>query len=196
MEIYLLITRKFLFWPFRKWEIRSFPEPKSWRKCDIYWLLKSSCFNLFGNGIFGLFLSQKLTEILYLQITGKFLFWSFRWWEIRSFLSQEVDGKMIFSGYWEVLVLNVSVMGNTVFFQPKSWWKDDVYVVFLSFLSYSRTWEIWFFAQWKIESRWVRRSKNNIKAILGVSIAYWYVPIRWGTWNKTRKIKVSVRIVF
>ena len=119
MEIYLLITRKFLFWPFRKWEIRSFPEPKSWRKCDIYWLLKSSCFNLFGNGIFGLFLNQKLTEILYLQITGKFLFWSFRWWEIRSFLSQEVDGKMIFSGYWEVLVLNVSVMGIRSFFSQK-----------------------------------------------------------------------------
>ena len=64
-------------------------EPKSWRKYDIYWLLKSSCFNLFGNGKYGLFLSQ------------------------------EVDGKMIFTGYWEVLVLNFSVMGNTVFFLAK-----------------------------------------------------------------------------
>ena len=64
-------------------------EPKSWWKYDIYWLLKSSCFNLFGNGKYGLFLSQ------------------------------EVDGKMIFTGYWEVLVLNFSVMGNTVFFSVK-----------------------------------------------------------------------------
>ena len=62
--------------------------------------------------------AKKLTEIWYLLITGKFLFWTFRWWEIRSF------------------------------FQPKSWWKDDIYVVFLSFLWYSRTWEIWFFPQW------------------------------------------------
>ena len=96
-------------------------EPKSWWKYDIYWLLKSSCFNLFGNGKYGLFLSQ------------------------------EVDGKMIFTGYWEVLVLNFSVMGNTVFFQSKSWWKDDIYVVFLSFLWYSRTWEIWFFGQWYVD---------------------------------------------
>ena len=123
-------------------------EPKSWWKYDIYWLLKSSCFNLFGNGKYGLFLSQK------------------------------VDGNMIFTDYWKVLVLNFSVMGNTVFFwvkklmerwyllvtekflfwtfrwweirsffQPKSWWKDDIYMVFLSFLWYSRTWELWFFAQ-------------------------------------------------
>ena len=124
------------------------------------------------------------------------------------FLSQKVDGKMIFTDYWKVLVLNFSVMGNMVsfwvknliekmifadygkvlvlnfsvvgntvffwvrklmerwylliteflfwtfwwweirsFFQPKSWWKDDIYLVFLSFPWYSRTWEIWFFAQ-------------------------------------------------
>ena len=121
-------------------------EPKSWWKY-IYWLLKSSCFNLFGNGKYGLFLSQKvdgnmiftdywkvlvltfsemgntifswakkLTEIWCLLITGKFLFWTFRWLEIRSF------------------------------FESRNWWKDDIYVVFLSFPWYSRTWEIWFFA--------------------------------------------------
>ena len=97
--------------------MRSFLEPKSWRKYDVYWLLESSCFELFGD------------------------------WKYGLFLSQEVDGKMIFTGYWEVLVLNFSVMGNTVFFHQKSWWKHDIYVVFLSFLWYSRTWEIWFFAQ-------------------------------------------------
>ena len=114
---YLLITEKFLFWSFREGEIRSFFEPKSWWKDNIYSSLESSCFELFGDGKCGLFVSQ------------------------------QVDGKMIFTGYWEVLVLNFLLMGNTVFFQPKSWWKNDIYLVFLSFPWYSRTWEIWFFAQ-------------------------------------------------
>ena len=114
---YLLITEKFLFKPFWKWEIWSFLEPKSWRKYDIYWLLESSCFELFSHEKYGLFLSQ------------------------------EVDGRTIFSGYREVLVFNFSMMGNTVFFQSKKWWKDDIYMVFLTFLWYSRTWKIWFFAQ-------------------------------------------------
>ena len=55
----------------------------------IYWLLKCSCIELFGDGKYGLFLSQK------------------------------VDGKMIFTGYWKVLALSFSVMGNTVFFRQK-----------------------------------------------------------------------------
>ena len=55
---------------------------------------------------------KKLMERWYLLVTEKFLFWTFQWWEIRYF------------------------------FQPKSWWKDDIYMVFLSFLWYSRTWEI------------------------------------------------------
>ena len=120
-------------------------------------------------------------EIWYLLTTEKFFFWSFWEWEIRSFLSQKVDGNMIFTDYFKVLVLNFLVMGNTVFFlvkklmerwyllvnekflfwtfrwweirpffQPKSWWKGDIYLIFLSFPWYSRTWEIWFFAQRKI----------------------------------------------
>ena len=56
---------------------------------DTNWLLKSSCFELFGDKKYGLSLSQG------------------------------VDGRIIFTGYWEVLVLNFSVMGNTVFFSPK-----------------------------------------------------------------------------
>ena len=58
-------------------------------------------------------------ESWYLLITEKVLFWTFRWWEISSFLSQEVDEKMIFTGYSEVLVLKFLVMGNTVFFSDK-----------------------------------------------------------------------------
>ena len=36
------------------------------------------------------------------------------------FFDPKVDGKMIFTAYWEVLVLNVSVIGNTVFFWSKN----------------------------------------------------------------------------
>ena len=64
---YLLITGKFLFWTFRWWEIRSFFESRSWWKDDIYWLLRSSCFELFGDGKYGLFFSQKLMERSYLH---------------------------------------------------------------------------------------------------------------------------------
>ena len=71
-------------------------ESKNWWRY-IYWLLKSSCFDLFGNGKYGLFLSQK------------------------------VDGKMIFTDYWKGLVLNFSVMGNTFFFESRIWWKDDIH---------------------------------------------------------------------
>ena len=49
-QIYLPITGKFLFSTFRWWEIRSFLESKSWWKDDIYWLMRSSCFELFGDG--------------------------------------------------------------------------------------------------------------------------------------------------
>ena len=63
---YLLITEKFLFWTFRWWKIRSFFESKSWWKDDIYWLLTSFCFELFGDGKYGLFSPKKLMERWYL----------------------------------------------------------------------------------------------------------------------------------
>ena len=73
-------------------------------------------FLMIGNTVF--FWVKKVKQRWYLLVTVNFLFWTFWWWEIRSF------------------------------FQPKSWWKDEIYLVFFSFLWYSRTWEIWFFAQW------------------------------------------------
>ena len=66
-----------------------FFEPRSWRKDDIYWLLKSFCFELFGDPKEGLFLEPK------------------------------VLGKRIFTDCWKVLVLNFFEMGNTVFFWAK-----------------------------------------------------------------------------
>ena len=62
----------------------------------VYWLMKSSCFELSVEEKYGILLSQKN------------------------------DGIMIFADYYEVLVLNFSEMGNRVFFEPKSWWKDDI----------------------------------------------------------------------
>ena len=70
---YLLITKRFLFWTIWRCEIRSFFEPKSWWKDDIYWLMKSSYFELFRDGKYGIFLSQKVDERWYLLITEKFL---------------------------------------------------------------------------------------------------------------------------
>ena len=78
------------------------------------------------------FLSQKVDGSMIFTDYWKFLFWPFREWEVRFFLSQKVDGKMIFTDYWKVLVLNFSLMGNTVFFESRSWWKDDIYWLFRS----------------------------------------------------------------
>ena len=55
----------------------------------FYWLLKSSCIQLLGNK------------------------------KMRSFFSQNIDGKMIFTDYWKILGLNFTEMGNTVFFWAK-----------------------------------------------------------------------------
>ena len=73
-RLYLLITEKFLFWTFQEWEIQSFFEAKSWWKDDVYWLLKSSCFELFGDGKYSLLWGKKLMERRYLLIAEKFLF--------------------------------------------------------------------------------------------------------------------------
>ena len=104
---HLMIIEKFLFWSFQEWEIRSSFEPQSWWKDDIYWLLKIFCFELFGDEKYSLFLGQ------------------------------EVDGKMIFTGYWEVLVLNFSVLGNTVFFSVKKlmerWYFLGLFKLFMIF---------------------------------------------------------------
>ena len=60
----------------------------------VYQLLESSGFELSGDGNMVFFTAKKFMEIRYLLITGKFLFRNFRWWEIRPFQSQKVDGKM------------------------------------------------------------------------------------------------------
>ena len=67
---YLLITEKPLFWIFRSWEIRSFFESRSWWEINICWLLRISCFELFGDRKYDLSFSQK--------VDGKIIFtWCF-----------------------------------------------------------------------------------------------------------------------
>ena len=64
-----------------------------------YWKVLVLIFSEMGNTIVSWV--KKLVEIWYLLITEKFLFWTFRWWDIRSFFSQKVDGKMIFTwSFW------------------------------------------------------------------------------------------------
>ena len=58
------------------------------------------------------FWAKNLMEIWYLLITEKFLFWSFRQWEIGFFFSQKVDGKMMF-GLFELSIFQD--LGNMVF---------------------------------------------------------------------------------
>ena len=83
------------------------------------------------------FWAKKLIEIWYLLITEKFLFWNFWWWKIGLSLSKDFDEKMIFTGYWEVLLLNFSVMGNTVFFSVKKlmerWYLLDLFELSIIF---------------------------------------------------------------
>ena len=76
---------KVLVLNFPEMEYTVFFEPKSWWKDDIYWLQESSYFVLSGDGKYGLFLTQK------------------------------VNGKMIFTDYWKGLVLNFFEMGNWYF---------------------------------------------------------------------------------
>ena len=58
-----------------------------------------------------------------LQSLKKFLFWDFSEWKMWYFLSEKVDGKMIFTDYWKVLVFYFPLMRNMVFFGSRSWWK-------------------------------------------------------------------------
>ena len=82
-----------------------------------YWKVLVLNFSVMGNMVF--FESRSWWKRWYLLITEKFLFWTFRWWKIRSFFESRSDGKMIFTSYREVIVLNFSLMGNRIFFSAK-----------------------------------------------------------------------------
>ena len=105
-------------------ENAAFFGPKHWWKYDIYWLLKSPFLTFLGMGNTVFFWEEKLMERWYLLVTEKFLFWTFWWWEIRSFLDKRlierwyllVTETFLFWATKKFLFLNFPVMGNTVFF--------------------------------------------------------------------------------
>ena len=79
------------------WKIRSFLSQNfdgNMIFTDI-WKVLVLKFSGMGNTIF--FWDKKLMERWHLLITQKFLLWTFWWWEIRSFFSQKVDAKIIFT---------------------------------------------------------------------------------------------------
>ena len=150
----LLIAKGPLFWTFVGWKIRSFLsqksgrnmiftdywkifvlnfsgkgnaaffETKSWWKVGIYWLPKSSSFELLCNGKYGLFWDKKMMERLYLLTTENFLFLLSK----RSCFEHFGDGKY-------------------GLFEPKIWCKGNIYFGFLNCPWYSKTREIRFFVQ-------------------------------------------------
>ena len=101
----------------------------------VYWLLKSSCFELSGDENAGDFWAKKLIERWNLLIIEKFCFWTF--WRLDLLLSQKVDGKIVFTDYWKFLVLNFLEMGNMILFGAKKFMKRwyllglfELYVIF------------------------------------------------------------------
>ena len=98
-----------------------------------YWKVIVLNFSVMGNPVF--FWVKKLMERRHLLVTEKFLFWTYRWWEIRPFFSQKGDGKMIITFF------------------------------FFNFPWYSRTWEIWFFAQCNADHHVLRFSSLLIWTI-------------------------------
>ena len=79
-----------------------------------YWKVLALTFSEMRNTVFSW--AKTLIERLYLLITEKVLFELLGDGKYGLYLSQGVDGKMIFTSYWEVLVWNFLEMGNTVFF--------------------------------------------------------------------------------
>ena len=82
--------------------MRYFLSQKVDRKMIIYWLLKSPCFELLGDGKYGLFLSQEVDgkdDIYWLpRKSCSELFGDGKY---DLFFSQKVDGKMIFTlSFW------------------------------------------------------------------------------------------------
>ena len=83
----------------------------------VFWLLKISCFEFFGDGKYGLLFGQKVDGIYWLLKSSCFELHEDEKYDL--FLSQIVDGNMIITDYWKIFALNFSEMENTVFFWVK-----------------------------------------------------------------------------
>ena len=104
------------------------------------------------------------------MITEKFLIGHFQRWEIWSFLSQKVDGKMItdywrllitdywlkmITDYWKVLVFNLLETGNRVFFPVKKLMESWCFLIAEKFL-------FWTFWRWEIRSLFSQKVDGNM----------------------------------
>ena len=142
-----------------------------------YWKVFVLNFLEMGNTFF--FGDKKLVERWYLLITEKFLFWTFREWEIRSFLRQKLIEK------WYLLITEKSLFWATKMplFWTFRWWeirsfftqKSDVKIIF--------TWSFWAFhdipgtgkyVQCKINQSFGGNYKIN-ESDAKVSTHYWVV---------------------
>ena len=106
-----------------------FFDPKSWWKDDIYWLLKSFSFELFGNGKYGLISAKKLMERWYWL--GVFeLSMKFQGLGSMVFVQCNLDHLNIISNEWTKLILDlkrhvreISENINDCLSAQKKYWK-------------------------------------------------------------------------
>ena len=129
---YLSLVFTILAWYYKKW------------KGDAYWLLKSSCFELFRDVKYGHFLSHK------------------------------VDGKVIFTDYWKVHVLNFSEMWSTVFF-----WA--IKLIERWYLLITEKFMFWTFPRWEAQSflepkSWWKMIFTNYRKVIVLNFCWWEIP--------------------
>ena len=126
-----------------------------------YWKALVSTFPEMGNTIFSR--AKKLTEIWCLLITGKFLFWTFRWLKIRSFFWVR---KLM--ERWYLLVT------ERFLFWTFQWW------------------EIRYFFSQKVDKRWYLRGLFELSMILqdlGNMVFRAVVNVVQYWWNIVTKLK-------
>ena len=152
-----MVKRKFI-WK----QKRNYYKSMNFARKEKFRSWESSCFELFGEGKYGLLFIQKVDvgwyflphgipcffdygKVLVLKFSemGNTAFFWFKKFDLRWYFFQHRIP--CYFEYGKVLVLNISEIGNTFFFYLKSWWKVGVFFVFFNFSWYSRTWEIWFF---------------------------------------------------
>ena len=98
-----------------------------------------------------------------LLIAKEPLFWIFRVWKIRSFLSQKIGGNMIFTDYWNVRALNFSGGGKYSLSLRQRFNGKMIFTVTEKFLFWNfREWEIRSFfeakSSWKDDISWLLKS--------------------------------------
>ena len=123
---------------------------------------------------YGLFRAKKLMERWYLLATGSSCFELFGDVKYGLFLSQKVDGKMVFTDYRKVLVLNFSEMGNMVFFWAKKLMESWYLLITKKFLFWTfQRWEIWSF--FELKSWW----KDDIYLVF---LSFLWYSRTWEIW--------------